>query len=208
MSVVTTKRELFNLGLSKVTRKRIGSVDEGSDESNYCNEYFGPALRHVLFEHPWSACTTVTLLQEVAGDPPHGYTHNFQLPNTYIRLHQCFYNTRRDSFDFEWQKFADQIWTDQGTVYARYTYQPQNIEQMNPPLIMAVGQYLGYLLASPLSKDDGREQQLLDQYEKQILPRAKALDSMESRYLEFEESPWIEALLEPGTGGHDDFNTY
>jgi len=203
--MATTKRELFNLALSKVTRTRISSVDEGSDESNYCNEYFGIALDHVLFEHQWSACTTVVSLQELSTAPPHKYDHRFQLPATYIRLHQCFYSEREDSFDFEWQKFGDQIWTNRDAVWARYTYRPENIEQMNPPLVDCVAQYLGHLLASPLSKDDAREQQLLTQYESLLLPRAKALDSMESRYLEFEESPWIESLNDTSLGGHEDF---
>ena len=203
--MATTKRELFNLALSKVTRKRIGSVDEGSDESNYCNEYFGIAQAHVLFDHPWSACTTVASLQEVAGDPPHGYTNNFQLPKVYVRLHQCFFSERQDSFDFEWQKFGDQIWTNRDTLWARYTFTPENIEQMNPPLIDSLAQYLGSLLASPISTDAAREAQLLSQYETLILPRAKALDSMESRYLEFEESPWVESLNDTSLGGHEDF---
>lgn len=190
----TSKKELFNAALGKVTRKRISATTEPSNEAKVCNELWETVLDEVLAEHSWTDTTIIVKLVKLAEDPPHGFGNRFQLPTDYIRLIQAYYDSSRDSFDFEWEKRGKEFWTNEGTVYIKYVQQPAAPDSLGPALITCLIQRLAYRLAFALSIDGGREAELLKEYETLTLPRAKSIDSMESRYLEFEESPWIESM--------------
>jgi hypothetical protein len=197
-----SKKELFNSALGKVGGAMITSPEDGSTEAKRCSELWDHCLEEVLFEHNWSSAATIMELQKLDGQPPHGYEYRYQLPSTFIRLIQAYSDTRPDSFDFVWRKFGDQIWTDESQVFIAGVFIPQNVEVFNAPLQSAVIHRLAYHLCMPISRDPKREEQLEAQYERKVLPRAKAIDSMESRFIEFEENPWVDALYSPGVTEH------
>ena len=192
-----SKKELFNAALSKVTRDMIDSVDEDSTEAKFCRELYPTALSDVLIEHSWTSQVKLVLLVKLELAPDHAYANRFQLPADFSRLIQAYYDSSKDSFDFEWEVRGKELWTNSAAVYIKYVAWPQSTEAMNGAIIMALTQRLAILLAFPLSADGDREDQLLKQYETIYLPRSKAIDSMESRYVEFEEEPLIEAMMNP-----------
>lgn len=189
-----SQKDIYNNALQKVSRRRISTIDDGSYEANLCNDLFTLALEDTLYEHNWSSCSARIELVKLSGDPPHGYTNRFQLPNDCVRVIQGYYNERKESFDFEWQIEGRTLLTNQESVFLRYVFRPTNFEALNPAITNCIVFKLAMALAVPLQLDRADENALLQQYERITLPRAKALDSMESRYLEFEENPWIESM--------------
>jgi hypothetical protein len=189
-----SKKDIYNNALQKVSRQRVSTVDDGSYEANLCNELFTRVLDHALFEHNWSSCTFRAKLVETVDIPVIGYIHSYQLPNDCIRIIQAYYSTEKWSFDFEWELQNRELLTDQPEVYIKYIQRPSNFEQLNPQLTEVLVWRLALELAMPMQLDRQDEQFMRNTYEANILPRAKALDSMESRYLEYEENPWVESL--------------
>ncbi len=193
-----SKKQIYNNALSKVSRSSISSVDEESYESNLCNSLYGKVEQEVLWEHTWSSQTKSVLLVETAADPLSRYGKSFQLPNDYVRLFNAYRSSDKQDFDFEYEIEGKLFLTDESTVYLKYIYRPPSPESMNMPLTNCVIQKLAIALAFPMKAKSDRENQLLVQYENNILPRAKSLDSQESRYIEFEENPWVESLFVEG----------
>ena len=191
-----SKKELYNNALAKVTRKRIADVDEGTFESKACNELYPKALNDALFEHSWSSVIRRVQLVEVTPAPAIIYEHAFQLPNDYVKMVNAYSSIEKDSFDFEWEIDGTTLITNEASVYIKYVYLPASTEVMNPPLTSVVVHKLAMALAYPVNADEKREDQLATQYEMNVLPRAKSGDSMESRYQEFEENPWVEGMYD------------
>lgn len=193
-----SKKQIYNNALSKVCRKRITGVDDGTHESNLCNSLYDSALMETLWEHSWSSVIKRVKLVETDSDPLFAYGKSFQMPNDYIRLIQAYKSEDNQDFDFNWELQGKLFLTNQSDIYIKYVQLPQSPEFMNMPLTTCVTHKLAIALAYPMKADDGRENQLVAQYESNILPRAKSLDSQENRFIEFEENPWIESLYDLG----------
>lgn len=187
-------KDIYNNSLQKVSRSRITAVDDGSYEANLCNELFTRVLDNTLYEHPWSSCMKRIALTKLSEAPAAKYVNAFQLPNDCVRLVQAYYDSGAESFDFQWQIEGRTLVTDAEAVYIWYVFRPTNYEQLNSPLIECLVYKMAIELATPLQLERDDALALRQEYETNILPRAKALDSSESRYVEFEENPWVEAL--------------
>ena len=189
-----SKKEVYNNALSKVCRKRITSVDDDSFESNLCNELYSKALDDAISEHSWSSLIKRIKLVETLGSPVMTYAKSFQLPNDFNRLINAYYSTDSDSFDFIWEIQGTELLTDETSVYIKYVSKPATTEVMSAPLTNVLVQKIAIALAFPMNADPAREDQLIAQYETNILPRAKSIDSMDSHFVEIEENPAIESL--------------
>ena len=189
-----SKKEVYNNALSKVCRKRITSVDDDSHEANLCNDLYAKALDDAVSEHSWSSLTKRVQLVETLGSPVMTYAKSFQLPNDFNRLINAYYSSDAWSYDFVWEIQKTELLTDETTVYIKYIHEPATTEVMSAPLTNVLVQKLAIALAFPMNADPAREDQLLVQYETNILPRAKSIDSMDSHFVEVEENPAIESL--------------
>lgn len=189
-----SKKDIYNNALQKVSRQRISTVDDGSYEANLCNDLFPRILDSALYEHSWNCCTSRVALVKLDETPDFAYTNTFKLPNDCIRVIQAYYDSEKWSFDFQWEIQGSTILTDADTVYLKYVARPTNFEELNPSMTDVLVYRLALELAMPLQLDRQDEQYLRNQYETNILPRAKSIDSMQSRYLEYEENPWVESL--------------
>ena len=193
-----SKKDIYNNALAKVSRKQIASVTDGSYESNLCNALFPKAMNDALYEHSWGSCRKFAKLTQLSETPIASFEYAYQLPNDYVRLIQAYRSEAKWDFDFEWEIQGDTLLTNEGAVYLKYIHVPENIEILNAALAEVLTYRLAFALCFPMQADGDRENQLLMQYQQLILPRAKALDSMETRNLEYEEEPWIDSLYKNG----------
>ena len=197
-----SKIDIFNSALLKVSKRYVSSVDDSTFEAKTCNTLWEPALRSVLACHNWSSTIKRAQLDLITLIPACGYGYAYRLPNDCIKVVQAYRSDDHDDFDFEWVTEGSTILSDEEVVYIKYVAMPKNTEGMNSHFTEALIWNLAMRLCFPFTGDDNRERVLRQEYETVILPRAKAGDAMESREIEFEESPWIESLLgnEPSIG--------
>ncbi len=189
-----SKLDIFNTALLKVSKKTVSSVDDGTFESKMCNTLWEPALRRTLAAHNWSSTIKRVQLDRVVPVPTFGYSYFYRLPNDCIKVLQAYRSAEHDDFDFEWVIEGRLLLSDEEVAYIKYVAQPQNIEGMNSHFTEVLIWNLAMALCFPFTGDDNRERVLRQEFEAVILPRAKAGDAMESREIEYEESPWIESL--------------
>lgn len=189
-----SQRDVYNAALLKVSRSIVSAVDDGSYEANTCNALYPKALNSTLYDHAWNSCKQQAVLNPLTEAPAHGFAYAFQMPNDLVRVIQCYKSTRIDDYDFRWDIYGRTILTNVDALYLKYIYRPPGTEGLSPGLIDCLAHRLAMELVTPLQLDRAEAQALLQEYLTFVLPHAKAIDSMENRSMEFEESPWVESM--------------
>lgn len=199
-----SKTEIYNNALLKVSKKTVNTPDDDTFEANTCNALWSGALSRTLATYNWSCCTKRVALDRLTTTPTNVYAYEYQLPNDCEKVIRAYKSTERDDFDFEWVIEGSRLLTDESTVIIKYVARPTNTETLNAHVTDVLIWNLALALCFPFTGDDNRERALRQEFEQIILPRAKANDAMESREIEYEESPWIDSLYQGGpiiTGG-------
>ena len=189
-----SKVEIYNNALLKVSKKTVSTIDDDTYEANTCNALWDGALSRTLGAFNWSSCISYIALDELSTDPAGRYDKQYQLPNDCEKVIRAYSSTDRDDFDFEWVTNGRKLLTDETVVYIQYIARPTNTENLNAHITDVLIWNLAMVLCMPMSGDDARETRLRQEFEQVVLPRAKANDAMESREIEYEESPWIQSL--------------
>ncbi len=189
-----SKVDIYNNALLKVSKKLVSTTDDGSFEEKICSQLFPQALQRTLGCHNWSSTIRRAELNRIIGTPSFGYQYQYQLPNDCVKVVRAYKSTLKDDFDFYWVTEGRLLLSDTEVVYIKYVREPQNTDQLNTHITDVLIWNLALGLCYPFTGDDNRERALRQEFETVILPRAKANDAMESREVEFEESPWIESL--------------
>jgi len=188
-----SKTQIYNNALLKVSKRQIDTPEDDTFESNTCNSLWDMALERTLACFTWSS-TIKNVALDTTVDTPNMWGYSFQLPNDCIKILRAYNGTDRDDFDFEWKTYEREFWTNNSLVYIDYVAKPTSTEFLNAHITDVIIWNLAMALSFPFSGEDGRERALREEFERIILPRAKAGDAMESREIEYEESPWIESL--------------
>ena len=188
-----SKTQIYNNALLKVSKKQIDTPDDDSFEANTCNALWDMALERTLACHNWSSTIKNVALDSTL-DTPNMFGYSFQLPNDCVKILKAYKSTDRDDFDFEWVTEERELLTNESTVYIDYIAKPASTEFLNAHITDVIIWNLAMSLTFPFTGDDNRERVLREEFERIVLPRAKAGDAMESREIQYEESPWIHSL--------------
>ena len=188
-----SKTQIYNNALLKVSKKQIDTPEDGTFEANTCNALWDMAIERTLACHNWSSTIKNVALDSTL-DTPNMFSYSFRLPNDCVKILKAYNSTDRDYFDFEWVTQEREFLTNESTVYIDYIAKPTTTEFLNAHITDVIIWNLAMALSFPFTGEDGRERVLREEFERIVLPRAKAGDAMESREIQYEESPWIESL--------------
>lgn len=189
-----SKTDIYNNALLKVSKLTVSSPDDRTTQSKTCNALWDQAFRRTLACHNWSSTIKRVALDRLSTAPTTGYEYQYQLPNDCVKVIRAYRSTAHDDFDFEWVTEGNALLSDESVVYIKYVSMPTNTEGLNAHITDVLIWNLAMALCFPFTGDDNRERALRQEFEQVVLPRAKAGDAMESREIEWEESPWIESL--------------
>jgi len=190
-----SKVDIYNNALLGVSKKLLSTPDDDTFEANVCNALWSQVIRRSLACHNWSSCIKRVALDELSTVPTTGYANQYQLPNDYVSVIRAYRSTQHDDFDFEWVVEDGKLLSDESVIYIKYVAIPTNTESLNAHLTDVLIWNLKMALCFAFTGDDNRERALRQEFEQVVLPRAKANDAMESREIEWEESPAIESLF-------------
>ena len=187
-----SKIQIYNNALLKVCKKQIDTPNDDSFEAKTCNALWDMALERTLACFTWSSTVKNTQLTETSSTPTM-FENSFQLPNDCVKILQAYASTDRDNFDFEWNTQGREFLTNESTIYIKYIARPTDTSLLNAHITDVIIWNLAMGLSYPFTGEDNRERALREEFERVILPRAKANDAMENREIEYEESPWMES---------------
>lgn len=76
--------EICNVALTRVERKRITSLTDGSPTGNDCNALFVPTREKLLRSHDWNFARGRQKLARLSEAPTYEFDHAYQLPTDWL----------------------------------------------------------------------------------------------------------------------------
>ena len=159
--------------------RMISSLFEASTEASLCSGVYGPALRSLLAEHPWSWCRCVEALPPVSGVCVPGFRYAYGFPAECIYLHRVFSEGEENGAFRQFTVGGKRmIFTDLYQAYAEYTKLPA--EDVFPPLFAeALAWRIAMELSVSLTGGDVNKRGHLANFYREAVGRAAAADANE-----------------------------
>jgi hypothetical protein len=172
--------EICNLALLDVGAKTISAIDEGTTESNVCQDIYELYLKEVLGEHTWDfqkkwvalAAPTVTVNLDER------YDYVYQLPSDYLRM------SRMQDKKSLYEVRAKQLYTNVEVALIEYIwYASDKIDAQAFPtyFVTAFASRMKSTLAAKLPKKGAKNINFFKTYLEVDLPRAKTADAIQGK---------------------------
>ncbi len=157
----------------------ISSLLEASTEASLCAGVYGPALRSLLAEHPWSWCRCVEALPPDSEAKAPGFRYAYGFPAACLYLHRVFNEeTENGAFRQFTMGGKRMIFTDLYQAYAEYTKLPA--EDVFPPLFAeALAWRIAMELSVALSGGNINKREHLANFYREAVGHAAAADANE-----------------------------
>jgi len=174
---MSSQIEICNLALSSVRAKSINSITEASVEAQQCKLHYDIARQFVLRDTPWQFAKVVTALELLTTEPLH-WVYAYAYPNDCLAFRSVTgdyaFKQQTDTDDVSRWRFVEEqyepelsvpfeiqhssgnriIATDETEAYGIYTKDIIDESMFDPQMVMALGYYLGSLIAIPLTGAD------------------------------------------------------
>ena len=174
-------------------------TDPDSQSARRCNQFFGTSVKKVLRKHDWNCATNITLLAENSESPDFKYDKSFALPVDCIRAINVYGDDRGYSPYDRWEVRKRSVHTDLGQVYLQYVQLPEDYNELDILLSDAIAGELALKLAPTLVKDP-EIYGMLFQTTKRMIAEAKAIDTLENKFVDVNNVVWNDGRLNVGSG--------
>lgn len=81
---MTSNVEICNVALTRIDRKRITDLLDGSTSANDCSALFTPTRQELLRIHDWNFARARQKLARLSAAPEYEYDHAYQLPTDWL----------------------------------------------------------------------------------------------------------------------------
>jgi hypothetical protein len=152
------------------------------------------AMRDLVLEsHPWRFARKRAVLAASVTAPDWGYTTAYPVPSDFLRL------LSTDTFEGDHEVEAGQILTsDYDSTEAlniRYLARIEDTGAFTPAFVDALATRWAAELVMPVTKSVSRRRELLEEYEKICLPRARRVEGMGSASRREPDSDFLNSRL-------------
>lgn len=188
------------IGICNQTLLRLGepplvSLDVSGKAANALKAIWDEARDRVLAEHPWNFATRRAILAPAAAAPDFGYDYAYPLPADCLRVWVMADSDGKPDPTLFFKVEGDQLLTDESAARIEYVARVTEPGRFSPGFAGALAAYLAKELAYYLSEDPGLAKLMVELYESQELPAARAIDGQEGTPVAYEANPWLEARL-------------
>jgi hypothetical protein len=193
-----TKIEICNHALLKIGADTIASLDINSNtdegvvySAKLCNTFFNQALEEVLRTHKWNSAMKRATLSRLLDAPAFKFKYQYQLPTDCIRVVNLYDTPEAYDDRSEWVIEGNLILCDYEAVYLSYVSKVEDVNTLDAFLTQAIVQNLAIKLSVPMQLDTAMQNNLIQEYDSVILPKARSVDTLENKYWEMEESDFL-----------------
>ncbi len=175
--MATSKVEICNMALLRISAKEIQSLNERSKEAIYCNRFYDRIRLSVLRRHPWGFATKTTRLTPLASSDL-DYDYAYVLPADYVRVNQLKIEGSETPVPYTVR--GKNLYTDYENpilVYGRDVTDPNDFD---PQFIDAFAYLLASELANPVASKPSLKKTEYQMFQLTI-SSAAATDASESR---------------------------
>lgn len=187
-----TKLDIANNALIRIGDKTIESFDNTDKNTVLINQVFKQVLSEVLREYIWNCATARASLVPNAISPPFGYTYAYDLPIDYIRLIQVYDANGRFDQNIDWCIEDNKILCNEPVMNIRYIKYMEDTLQFDSLCTSALINKLAQKIAFSKTNSSKLVNELINEYESIILPRARSIDTVENKETDEQQlSTWI-----------------
>lgn len=182
---MTSNVEICNVALTRIDRKRITDLLDGSTSANDCSALFAPTRQELLRSHDWNFARARQKLARLSAAPAYEYDHAYQLPTDWLatrEVHEDEGGASSPRYRIEGQTVLSSV----DDIYLTYT------RDLTDPAGMPADfrSLLSFRLAEQLAKTSTvREEMGQDalRYNK----RARSVDSIEDDAEDIPPGGWV-----------------
>lgn len=193
--MASTKVALANLALKKLGARAISSFNEDSAEARAVSVVYDDVRDFVLSEHPWSFAQKRWSLNEIEVDLPmdsDGMAYVYAKPSDFIEL--VAISDPAATVKVE----SHGILSDTASLKIIYTYRCDDPTKYFPQFTYAFSLRLAYELSYVITESRTKTSDLINEYEKVALPKAKSKDSQQSTPMQPIQDEWENARAAGG----------
>jgi len=171
----------------------IQSIDDStSPAARRCKQFFRQSVLKVLRKHDWNCATDTTELARLTASPTFKYDHAYAVPADCVKIINVYGDKNGyNSYD-RWQVRSGHIETDLDSAYLEYIKEPTDYSSLDILLADAIAGELAMLLAATIVRDP-EVFSMLSRIVQMRLAEAKAIDTLENKYIYQEASVWNDA---------------
>ena len=185
---MASKTSLCNLALRRVGEKTIQSLDEGTKQSDLCNELYEPVMEQVLAMHNWNFALQRAELAQSTTSPAYGWVYSYPLPTS----PKCLRVIRMEDTDYEFVVEGRNLLTDEGTCKILYVGMVDDPSTMSPLAQKVFYLSMAVEMAFTLTATNTVLNGLYDQLQAAI-SEARCMDALEGTVMAAHKSVWLES---------------
>ena len=183
--------DICNAALIKLGANTITSLTENSPAARRCATVY-PQQRDLLLRgHFWNFATKRKTLAQLSATPDFEYDFQYQLPTDFIRVLEI-YNYPTAKFKIE----EDRLLTDLSSVQLVYIRKVTDPNKFDPSFTQALAGALAVELSYSLAASPTLAQ-IVQRQAKDLLRKAKTIDSQEGSPINTRATSWIDAGKNP-----------
>jgi len=170
---MASKVDICNMALMRIgVSTIIADINEGSQESNVCAQFFDATLDYILRDYPWNFAEVRVTLAQAAGDPPTNWAFKYAYPSDCLAAIAITIPglrtptaSARVPFKVAYEPGVGRvIYTDMGTAELVYRARVTDTTMWDPMFVSAFAYLLASEICLPLSVNPAISQQARQAY--------------------------------------------
>lgn len=181
-----SKVSISNRALALVGANKIVDLGENTLEAKSINNMYEGSLKSILSECCWGFARKRKLLNRVKTPPVWGGGNYFQLPSDCIKVFAA---------TSEYEAEGEFLLSNAKELGVLYTFLQEDTNQYTPKFIDAFTYRLAHDVCYDLTNSSSKQQDLLDLYYGQFLPKAISENSRKGRQEYAEDGAWVNSIF-------------
>lgn len=117
---MTSNVEICNVALTRVDRKRITDLLDGSTSANDCAVIFAPTRQELLRNHDWNFARSRQKLARLAAAPTYEFSFAYQLPTDWLSV-RAVHATSAATMQLPYRLEGQTVLSDAAEIFLTYT---------------------------------------------------------------------------------------
>lgn len=182
---MSSETDIANQALAYLGEAKVSSInDTSSKQARACATSYAQARDEVLRSARWSCAKKMQSLSKLVTAPVYKWTAAYQLPSDFIRLCEIegeYAWVPREWFDIQGRQLMLGLNDEEAPddIGIEYISRVTDTTLFDPLLVEAVALKLAAKVARELTGSDNKAAQLLEEYERVVLPKALTIDAQQ-----------------------------
>ena len=194
--MASSKIKIVNIALTKLGANRISSFSDNTEEAKAINAVYDDILDEVLVAHPWTFAQKRHVLAQLTITP---VMTEDGMTIVYAKPTDCLKITFTSDITAQVKLESDGILSDTAGLKIIYTKRATETILYFSAFTSALATRLAAEVAASLTQSFSKARDLLEDYEKLKLPRAKSEDSKQGTPRDIRQDAWTNARVSSGS---------